>query len=83
MSQPLRRYGFSSLLASSLLLKRRLLASQLSFPGTRKAIVPNDSHSMYLVATAKSETPGAPPLQARIQSCWWLTPRYNICDGSL
>src|SRR3546814_6429849 len=38
---------------------------------------------MYLVATENSETPGAPPLQARIQSCWWFTPRGSICEGSL
>ena len=38
--------------------------------GTRSAMAPNDSHSIYFVATAKSDTPGAPPLQARIQSCW-------------
>src|ERR1035441_2890632 len=38
---------------------------------------------MYLAAAANSDTPGAPPLQARIQSCWWLTPRCSICDGSI
>jgi hypothetical protein len=69
-SQPLRRNGFRWRFASSLLLNRRLFASHMSFPGTRRAIAPNTSHSMYFVATAKSETPGAPPLQARIQSCW-------------
>jgi hypothetical protein len=36
----------------------------MSFPGTRSAIAPNARHSMYLVATAKSDTPGAPPLEA-------------------
>ena len=59
------------------------LASHISLPGTRSATAPRASHSMYFVATPNSETPGAPPLQARIQSCWWLMPRCSICGGSL
>src|SRR5689334_6615368 len=48
VSHPFRRNGVISLLASSLLLKRILFPSQSSFPGTRRAIAPSDSHSMYL-----------------------------------
>src|ERR1039458_3498212 len=68
-SQPLRRYGLRYLLASSLLEKRMFLASHINLPGTRVAIAPRISHSMYLVVTANSDTPGEPPLQARTQSC--------------
>jgi hypothetical protein len=82
-SQPLRRYGLRYLLASSLLVKRMFLESHSSLPGTRNATAPRISHSMYLVVTANSDTPGAPPLQARIQSCWWLIPRCSSCGGSL
>jgi hypothetical protein len=35
-----------------------LLASNVSFPGTRSAMAPGDSHSMYFVATAKSDRIG-------------------------
>lgn len=44
-SQPLRKVGFTYLLASTLLVKRRFLLSQLSLPGTRKAMTPSIIHS--------------------------------------
>ena len=39
----LRTYGFRYRFASSLLLKRRLPASHISLPGTRRAIAPSAS----------------------------------------
>src|SRR5450756_1131939 len=60
-SHPLRRTGRNSLLASSLLVNRMFFASHSSLPGTRSAIAPSASHSMYFEATENSETPGAPP----------------------
>jgi hypothetical protein len=44
-SHPLRNTGLTNLLASALLVKRRFLLSQSSFPGTCKAMAVRASHS--------------------------------------
>ena len=48
----------------------RLLAADARTTHAGSDIAPSASHSMYFVAVENSDTPAAPPLHARIQSCW-------------
>src|SRR5260370_17957460 len=63
-SQPLRNVGFSSLLASELLVIFILSGSYSSLPSCRSAIAPSSIHSTNGAATSKFEQAGSPPLHA-------------------
>ena len=61
-SQPLRKTGFRSLLASALLVIRIFSGSYSSLPSCRSAITPSSIHSTNGAATSKFEHAGSPPL---------------------
>src|SRR5216684_8405045 len=63
-SQPLGNVGFSSLLASGLLVIFILSGSHSSLPSCHSAITPCSIHSTNGAATSKFEQAGSPPSQA-------------------